>query len=123
MSESKVITIDEAIGQLQEIAATSPLGGDTCLCVCISGIEYQPVTRIKMDRGQEGAIALVMQPYEADGVEDTSGQHSSGEMKFRNFYRCPKCGAEWEDCWDSMCNDECPNGCMKDIEPFRSEDL
>ena len=76
MSETKVITVDEAIDQLREIAATSPLGGDTCLMVCIPNIEYQPVTRIKMDRGQDGAIALVMQPYEADGFEDTSGSSS-----------------------------------------------
>jgi hypothetical protein len=64
MSEAKVITIDEAIGQLQTIAAQSPLGGDTCLMVCIPNIEYQPVTGIEMDRSQDGAIALIMQPYE-----------------------------------------------------------
>ena len=74
MSEPKVITVDEAIEQLRTIAATSPLGGDTCFYVCISGIEYQPVSKIKMDRSQDGTIALVMQPYEAEGFEDTSGQ-------------------------------------------------
>jgi uncharacterized protein with PIN domain len=45
------------------------------------------------------------------------------EMKFHNFYRCPECGTEWDDCWDSMCNDECPECGIKDIEPYRSEEL
>ena len=44
-------------------------------------------------------------------------------MRFRNFYRCPKCGHEWDDCWDSMCNDECPECGIKDITPFNSEEL
>ncbi len=42
------------------------------------------------------------------------------ELKFRNFYR--DCGQEWEDEWDSMCNDRCPV-CNKEIEPYRSEDI
>ena len=54
----KYLTIDEAIDQLQVIAAQSPLGGDTVVYACIGGIEYQPVSEIKMDRSQDGAIAL-----------------------------------------------------------------
>lgn len=37
-----------------------------------------------------------------------------------NHYRCP-CGSEWEDEWDCMCNDRCPN-CNKEIEPYESEE-
>jgi len=33
MNETQVITVDEAMDQLRTIATTSPLGGDTCLCV------------------------------------------------------------------------------------------
>jgi hypothetical protein len=29
------------------------------------------------------------------------------EQVYRNFYECP-CGNEWEDEWDSMCDDRCP---------------
>ena len=42
------------------------------------------------------------------------------EMNFRNFYR--HCGEEWDDCWDSTCDDECPV-CGKAISPYKSEDL
>ena len=45
------------------------------------------------------------------------------EMKFCNFYRCPRCGCEWQDEWDCTCNDECPECGIKDIEPYKSEDL
>jgi predicted nucleic acid-binding Zn-ribbon protein len=43
--------------------------------------------------------------------------------KFKNFYRCPKCGKEWEDEWDSTCNDECMSCGTSDIEPYKSEDI
>jgi hypothetical protein len=42
------------------------------------------------------------------------------ELKFRNSYR--HCGQEWEDEWDSMCNDRCPV-CNKEIEPYESEEI
>ena len=28
------------------------------------------------------------------------------EIRWRNFYRCPRCGHEWEDCWDCQCDDD-----------------
>jgi rubrerythrin len=43
--------------------------------------------------------------------------------RFRNFYRCPRCGHEWQDEWDSMCDDQCPACHLKSISPYRSEDL
>jgi len=42
--------------------------------------------------------------------------------KYRNFYKCSECAAEWEDEWDSMCNDHCPH-CHAEIEPIRSEEI
>ena len=74
MSEPTPITIDQDIDQLQVIAAQSPLGGDTVVCVCISGIEYQPVSEIKMDRSQDGAIALVMQPFDLEDYDEQQGK-------------------------------------------------
>lgn len=47
---------------------------------------------------------------------------STPEPKYRNFYKCPYDGTEWEDEWDSMCNDKCPE-CNKEIEPYHSEDI
>ena len=41
------------------------------------------------------------------------------EPRFTNFYR--HCGEEWQDQWDSTCNDRCPE-CNKEIEPYKSED-
>lgn len=41
-------------------------------------------------------------------------------MKYRNFYLC--CDTEWQDEWDSTCNDRCPV-CNKEIAPYKSEDI
>jgi hypothetical protein len=48
---------------------------------------------------------------------------SNEEMRFRNFYLCPKCGEEWEDEWDCCCDDECPSCGTNNISPYRSEDI
>lgn len=45
------------------------------------------------------------------------------QMKWRNFYRCPKCGEEWEDCWDCQCDDKCPECGCRDISPYDSEEI
>ena len=100
-----------------------PLSGDTCLMVCISGIEHQPVSEIKYSRGQDGAIALVMQPHKVEGVEVTNNQHSSVESKFRNSTGARSAGRNGRTAGIARCNDECPNGCMKDIEPYKSDHL
>ena len=44
------------------------------------------------------------------------------KTKYNNYYKCPACNEEWEDVWDSMCNDKCPK-CNKEIEPYRSEEI
>lgn len=44
------------------------------------------------------------------------------ELKFRNYYKCSECGAEWVDEWDCQCNDRCPN-CNVETEPHHSEDI
>lgn len=41
---------------------------------------------------------------------------------YRNFYRCTDCGEQWDDEWDSMCDDECPS-CQRAFTPYRSEGL
>ena len=41
---------------------------------------------------------------------------------YRNFYRCPDDGTEWQDEWSCMCDDRCPV-CNAEIEPYESEDL
>jgi hypothetical protein len=44
------------------------------------------------------------------------------EFKYKNYYKCDKCGQEWEDMWDSTCDDECPN-CGTEMTPYESEDI
>ena len=39
---------------------------------------------------------------------------------YRKFYRCSECGEEWEDEWDCLCNDRCPQ-CNAEIEPHAHE--
>lgn len=44
------------------------------------------------------------------------------EMIYQNHFFCPVDGAQWDDEWDSMCNDRCPE-CDAEIEPYLSVDL
>ena len=44
------------------------------------------------------------------------------EQWFLNEYYCCECGEAWEDEWDCMCNDRCPQ-CDTEIEPTRSKDI
>jgi predicted nucleic acid-binding Zn-ribbon protein len=45
------------------------------------------------------------------------------EYKFINYYECPDCHTMWDDVWDSMCDDECPNCGTRNISPYKSEDV
>jgi hypothetical protein len=47
---------------------------------------------------------------------------SSYEINFRNHFQCPNDGTAWDDEWDCMCNDRCPE-CDAEIEPYISDDL
>ena len=48
-----------------------------------------------------------------------------GEVKmvWRNFYKCPTCGHEWEDSWDCQCDDDCPECGERHISPYESEEI
>jgi hypothetical protein len=39
---------------------------------------------------------------------------------YENHYACPDCCEEWNDVWDSGCNDDCPNCGSRDISPIES---
>jgi hypothetical protein len=43
--------------------------------------------------------------------------------QFVNYYRCPEDGHEWADVWSCRCNDMCPSCHLKDIEPYKSEEI
>ena len=40
---------------------------------------------------------------------------------YKNYYKCPFCGYEWDSAWSCMCDDECPECKSRDISPYRSE--
>lgn len=40
--------------------------------------------------------------------------------EFTNHYLCT-CGEQWQDTWNSACNDRCPT-CNREIEPYASDD-
>lgn len=46
----------------------------------------------------------------------------SHPTEYRNYYRCPDDGEEWEDVWLHACNDRCPV-CNKEITPYKSEEV
>lgn len=39
---------------------------------------------------------------------------------YLNEYTCPSCSHEWEDHWDSGCNDTCPECGLREITPVNS---
>ena len=41
----------------------------------------------------------------------------------KSYYICPDCEHEWDDVWDSACNDSCPECHANDIEPSDYEEL
>jgi hypothetical protein len=43
--------------------------------------------------------------------------------QFVNYYRCPYDGEEWADVWSCCCSDRCPKCGVKDIEPYKSEEV
>jgi predicted nucleic acid-binding Zn-ribbon protein len=45
------------------------------------------------------------------------------ELKWHNFYQCPRCGTTWEDEWDCQCDDECPQCGNRSISPYHSEEI
>ena len=74
----------------------------------IEGDRYQvlffPATKIKFSANGDNAFTDV-------------------EIKYLNYYRCPLCEEEWEDKWDCMVDDECPNCKCRNIPPYKSDDL
>ena len=56
-----MITIDEAISNLEAIRKNSAFGGQTCVYACIPDMEFVEVSHIKMDGdGRESATALII---------------------------------------------------------------
>jgi predicted nucleic acid-binding Zn-ribbon protein len=44
-------------------------------------------------------------------------------MRFRNFYRCERCGHTWTDVWSATCDDDCPHCGARHMSPYQSEDV
>ena len=40
-----------------------------------------------------------------------------------NHYTCPTCRAQWQDEWDAMVDDECPQCRTRNISPDHSEEV
>ena len=55
------------------------------------------------------------------GLEDDDDDEV--HLKWHNFYKCPKCGTEWEDEWDCQCDDDCPECGNRHISPHHSEEI
>lgn len=87
-----------SLGRVNEIAAAVAAADESS--------ELPPVSIVKL------AAELPMdEPKEGDET-----------LTFRNYYRCPDCGHEWEDVWDGQPDDDCPNCGTRHISPYTSED-
>lgn len=72
---------------------------------------------------EAGKVKELVTAYENSLPKSKKNKVEEVEYKFRNFYRCPYCGTEWEDVWDSTCDDDCPACGERHIEPYKSEDV
>jgi DNA-directed RNA polymerase subunit RPC12/RpoP len=45
------------------------------------------------------------------------------EIVYLNFYRCDRCGEEWEDAWDSEVDDDCPSCGKRHMTSYKSEPM
>ena len=43
--------------------------------------------------------------------------------EFLNEYTCPQCGCDWEDRWDAMCDDMCPDCGLRAVQPHHSKEV
>lgn len=55
-------------------------------------------------------------------IDHLNESEDDAEIKYENHYKCENCNIEWEDRWDSMCDDECPE-CGIAISPYNSIEL
>ena len=61
--------------------------------------------------------------YLARHIEDGNGNGVPSEhRRFCNFYRCCRCGNEWEDVWSATCDDDCRVCGARHMSPYRSDD-
>lgn len=62
-----------------------------------------------------------------DDIDEEADSEEDDSPRFENFYRHDDCskqpGIEWNSSADSRCNDECPACGLKDIQPYKSEDM
>ena len=57
-------------------------------------------------------------------IEAGNGNAAPSEYRrFCNFYRCERCGNEWEDVWSATCDNDCRACGARHMSPYRSEDL
>ncbi len=75
----------------------------------------------------EGLAALTDeiadQAHDRHGIDCLLEDDDRTEAKWRNFYRCPQCGHEWKDDWDSQCDDDCPKCGCRHVSPYKSEEI
>ena len=45
------------------------------------------------------------------------------EKQFFIYYRCPEDEREWADVWSCCVNGQCPECGLKDIEPYKYEEV
>lgn len=64
--------------------------------------------------------ALRIGPYTGGFLDDVD---EADETHFRNYYRCPRCKAEWSDIWTATCDDDCGKCGKRHISPYKSAEL
>ena len=80
------MNLAETIRQLQSMKTESPIGDDTAVVLCIddSGIEYQPIDRVTLDRsGGEGSALALIHVGDIPGCDSgnlTISQHGNPDL-------------------------------------------
>lgn len=74
-------------------------------------------------RSLDEVLSLIARHVSISAGADPNSNSDSTEVRFRNYYRCARCGHEWTDEWSAMCDDDCPQCGARHMSPYRSEDM
>ena len=113
--------------KIEKVEETPEIGKGLWLFICNQFIEFDKIHHPKCMEGGMWfncgfSCNSELDPWEIsfDNCKVRFGEPETANVFFLNRYS--HCGVEWENTWESSCNDKCPI-CGKEIEPYQSEEL
>jgi len=80
---------------------------------------YEFLNDLGVDK-EAGEICLCLSSLDDNKKEPEELEEVEEKIMYHNYYKCDDCNVEWEDDWDCMCDDECPD-CGTPYSPYQSD--